>query len=193
MAYTTEQLDKKFKELPEDLKNIMVSVETAKIMTEIGKEFGLHIDQTGKMADQTGLVLLGLMMPTEFVSALSSELGIERLRANQLANKINEKVFYKVRESLKTIREKNKGPKANEIISGIPDKEELLAGIENPESIPVNRRFSVPEKQTPPIQPETKKEEVPKNIDIFQTKTTENTTLPKTTTQKGPDPYKEAI
>jgi len=200
MSYTPEQLEEKFNQLPKDLQDIMVSIETADIVNSIGEEFDLHIDQIGKLADQTGLVMLGVMMPNEFVGALSVELGIERLLANKIANRVNERLFYKIRDSLKVAREKNKGPSATETITGIPDREELLAGIENPQTIPTPNRFTPrpPERplQTEPTEVVAETIEPPEEEkDIFEMKTTESVGLPKTETNKGSgsDPYREKI
>lgn len=103
MNYTKEQLKQIFKSLPEDLQDAITSVESAQILSEIGKKFKLHLDQQSFLGDETGYVLLGVSDPMEFVSSLSIKLGIDRNTASQIVSEINEKIFVKIKESLRQI------------------------------------------------------------------------------------------
>ncbi len=163
--YTTQQLNDLYQKLPEDLKEIIASVDSTAIIQEIGKDHGLHIDQLGELGSETGYVLMGITAPTQFVTNLTSRLKIDRLIANTIANDINEKIFSKVRESLKKIQTENKeiGPTAKEILTGIPAqpgsqihqqiKDETLSAIEKPESVVVTSKFPGTATSAPKINP----------------------------------------
>ncbi|MFA5987625.1 MAG: hypothetical protein WC797_03180 [Candidatus Paceibacterota bacterium] len=152
MEPTSEQVNNRFDKLPEDLKDAILSVDTANIMLTVGQGHQLHVDQIGEMADEAGLVLMGFTPPTQFVGNISRRLKVDRLVANEIANDINEKLFVKVRDSLKKIQAQDFGGQksaAQEQISGIPnsasDIEKMrattLQGIEKPESISVPTSF----------------------------------------------------
>lgn len=147
MKYSSEELNERFDNLPEDLKNAFLSVDTAHVINSIGRKYGLYIDKIGETAEETGLVLLGLTHPTEFVSNLTKRLGIDRVVASQIASEINDQVFLKVRELLKDVqREKIK--KEEEIeLEPRPSKDALLAALEHPEGMlkrPVSKPGEIP-------------------------------------------------
>ena len=142
MEYTSDQLNEIFEKLPEALKDAIVSVDNAKTISEIGRKYGLHIDQTGEMAEEVGSVLLGLAHPTELVNNLTRRLGIERVIASQVAAEINEEIFLKIREYLKSepeigvVRSQPQGVFA-------PVRDALLAAIEKPHLIEMSTRHEI--------------------------------------------------
>lgn len=164
MQYSSDELNEIFDKLPEALKDAIVSVDNARIIGEIGKKYNLHIDQTGEVAEEVGLVLLGLTHPTEFVSQLTKKVGIDRVVASQIASDINDRIFLKVRELLKSlqvakptefpaepetefVRSRSQGGFAPNPVSGPPvhpTRDALLEAIENPDGL--SKRL----KPTPP-------------------------------------------
>ena len=135
MNYSSEELNEIFKTLPEELKDAIVSVDTAKVINETGKKYGLHVDQIGAVASQTGLVLLGVLHPTEFVSGVTKAAGIERVVASQIASDINDKIFLKVREILKGVTNKPAVEEPVDDSGPRPLRDALLKAIENPEGV----------------------------------------------------------
>jgi hypothetical protein len=101
--YTQQQLLERYRKLPGDLKEAIFSVETAEIIQKISKKYGLHIDKMGELASETGLVMLGITHPRDFISNISSRLEISREKATEIAKDINNEIFSKVRENLKNI------------------------------------------------------------------------------------------
>lgn len=99
--YTQQQLEERYQRLPESLKDAMFSVDIAKRMVEVSHKFGLSIEKSGFLAEETGYVVLGLVRPDEFVSALVDQLEINRETAEKIALEINHQVFYPLREALK--------------------------------------------------------------------------------------------
>lgn len=101
-----------FDELPENIQDAIMSVNSSDAITEISEKYKLHIDQQASLGSETGLVLLGLTDPMEFVNNLSSKLGIDKNIASQIVGEINEKIFVKVKDSLRAIHsgQKNSGP-----------------------------------------------------------------------------------
>lgn len=100
--YTKEQLEAQYNKLPDALKDALFSVDVASKIYGIGRKFGLTIEKTGFMAEETGYVVLGLTRPTEFVQFLANVLETEESKTRAIANEINNLIFFPLREALKT-------------------------------------------------------------------------------------------
>ncbi len=100
---TPEQLKELYKKLPEDLKDAIFSADSGEALREIAKNKGLAIDKSGELADETGSVMLGLTPPKDFVRNLERRLGVDEKTAREIAAEVNERIFAKVRDSLKKI------------------------------------------------------------------------------------------
>lgn len=104
-----DQNDKKlnmmerFRDLPDDLQNAVFSPNTADAILAVGKKAGIAIDKIGELADETGLVMLGLTPPGEFIRNLTKRLEVDPEKAKAIAEEINQKIFQPVRESLKRV------------------------------------------------------------------------------------------
>lgn len=101
--YTQEQLLEKFNSLPQELKQAIAGVETSEIIQSISRKHHLQIDQMGELAAETGLVLLGLTKPEDYIKNLNSRLKINLKDARDIALEVNIEIFSKVKESLKKL------------------------------------------------------------------------------------------
>jgi hypothetical protein len=171
--YTPEQLLEFYKKLPKDLQEAIINIDTPGIIQAIGKKYNLPIDKTGELADETGLVMLGLTHPNNFISNLTQRLDTDKETARKIGEEINNQIFAKVRESLKKVHEINPTPEI------VPAKEEILKEIEKDET----------------------KEEVPgilkgaTQTTVFEAKTKEEVLRipPEEKKYSGGDPYREPI
>ena len=103
MDYTPEQLEEKFKSLPANVRETLTSVDVEERLRTIGRAHQLHLDILGELADETGLVMLGLTHPRSYVGNLMKRLGISNNEAVSLARDVNEQIFSPIREALKRI------------------------------------------------------------------------------------------
>lgn len=101
--YTKEQLLTKFNSLPQELKQAIAGVKTSEIIQNISKKHHLQIDQMGELAAETGLVLLGLTKPEDYIKNLNNRLKINLKDARDIALEVNIEIFSKVKESLKKL------------------------------------------------------------------------------------------
>jgi hypothetical protein len=85
MDYTPEQLEEKFNLLPENVRQTLNSVHVEERILSIGRAHKLHVDILDEFADETGLVMLGLTHPKNYVAHLSERLGISNDEAVSLA------------------------------------------------------------------------------------------------------------
>lgn len=101
--FTEEQIAQMYDNLPEDLKDAIFGVEMNEIVEKIGRENQLNIEQIGDLANETGMVMLGVTHPNEFIANLAERLETDKEKARAIAQEINEQVFKPVRDSLRKI------------------------------------------------------------------------------------------
>lgn len=150
MNYTQDQLIESYKKLPEDVKEAMFAVESADKIQTIGKKHKLHIDQVGELGTQTGLVMLGVLPPKDFVKAITDKLNVNQDLARLIAADINTEIFTPIRESLKKIHHLDfsgevKTPEQSPQPTTEPAKEPLISAFAAKTSDPVatNQQESV--------------------------------------------------
>lgn len=170
-----------YKKLPKDLQEAILSVDSAEKIRAIGEKYHLAIDKMGEMADETGLVMLGLTSPREFIPNLASRLNVDKEMARKIAEEINSQVFVRVRESLKkvhAIKEESGGKEEH------PQKAEILNEIEKDETPPILKGTATP--------PAPSKVEAPHPFEA-KIKNEVFRIPPEERKYKGSDPYKEPI
>jgi len=101
--YSPEALEKRYAELPEDVRIALSSEETAMNLTAIGEKHGLLEDRLDTLVNETGYVMLGLTHPSVFIQNLTTKMGISRENAQQIAEEVNNAIFRPIRDSLKRI------------------------------------------------------------------------------------------
>ncbi|MDE2213096.1 MAG: hypothetical protein KGJ34_00995 [Patescibacteria group bacterium] len=127
-ARTPEEIAKKFDALPAEIKSLIYSAEMLNTVERIGEKYKLHVDQLGLLESQTADVMIGFSKPENFVSNLSRSVQIEVGVATAIAAEINDQLFLKIRESLKTkgvsevVQEPLHNPPATSIIPPVSQK-----------------------------------------------------------------------
>lgn len=132
-----EKILEKYNSLPDDLKAALFSSAVTNNIFEVGKKYGLAIDKIGELADETGLVMLGITKPSEYVRNLAQRLGVEQEKAKAIAEEINQKVFQQVRESLKKVHGLGEQPPAPK---PLPKREDIV----KPEIKPIEIKQVLP-------------------------------------------------
>lgn len=180
---TPDELRALYKKLPDDVREAYFSVDTGDILQAIGKEKGLNVEKFGILADETGLLMLGLTRPTDFTSHLADRLEIDKEKAKEIAQEINVKVFSKIRDSLRQMHNPAPQPEpekdSEKPISTVPH---IINPLPTAKDMPEEKIIPTPE-------PETAKT-------IFEERTKEEIFRSKPEITKYPggvDPYKEPI
>ena len=137
------KLTPKYEELPQDIREVFESDEIGKSVRTIGANFGLHIDQTGRVYNAVNLVLTGELEPTLFVETIAKNAAITNQQAVDIAKAVNEKVFLTVRESLKKIHGVGKEAPTRQN-APLEKKKDVIQAIEAPESVPMRVRVIEP-------------------------------------------------
>jgi hypothetical protein len=99
--YTKEQLKKLYKDLPDELKEAIFSMETVDSIYDICARN--EIEKVKELAKYIGRVLLGVLPPDEFEETIKKELKIEKDKAKKVAREIDRFIFYPVKTSLEEI------------------------------------------------------------------------------------------
>lgn len=151
---TIEELQKKFESLPEDLRWAIMAANVDDNVIEMGKEFGLNVEQMGQLSLETHAVMFGYTHPDKFEESIKASLGLPDEKIKAIVNSVNEKILKNIREQLMALHGVKPEPKKEEEIFGkagieimpeeitAPRKDEnierpadMLSKVENPELI----------------------------------------------------------
>lgn len=197
--HTTEQLMEKFNKLPQDIKDAILNVNTSEIINSICGKYKLNVTKAGEVADETGLVMLGITHPKDFISNIAKRLEVDNMTASKIGQDVNEQIFSKVRESLKNLHNLQdetqtlsvssgvtSTPGVNSVSGGIPieTKEEIKSTLEKDETVHTPEVPSIIMGVKTPSVFEEKT-----NSGVFRTPPEET----KHTEVKAVDPYREPI
>ena len=136
--FTEEQIAQMYDNLPEDLKDAIFGLEMNEIVERIGRENQLNIEQIGDLANETGMVMLGVTHPNEFIGNLTERLEVDKEKARAIAGEINEQIFKNVQESLRKIHNMREGGEEENQDKVSPfgnSQGETLKSEHNPEDI----------------------------------------------------------
>ena len=107
---TQTKITERLAELPDDVREAILSSEFEKKVQAIGARHQLHIDQVGKLGDETMLVMLGFTNTADFVGNVAEHVGVSREQASTVATDINNDILGAIRESLKKFSEQPAPP-----------------------------------------------------------------------------------
>lgn len=103
MTYAPAELYEKFKNLPDDVQNSFLSIDTYNILHKIVERYHLHVDQSGLLSEEVGLVMLGATRPDDFLTSIQTKLGIPLETAGNIVKDINTEIFFPIRSSLEAL------------------------------------------------------------------------------------------
>jgi len=152
-THTQEQILEKYKNLPLDVQEAIFSVDTANIIQKISRDNNLNVEKMGILADETGLLMLGITHPNEFIPNLANRLEIDKQTASKIGQEINTQIFAKIRESLKKIHEQGSSvpPAPNDLSRAesreVEGKLEKIDSYKMPRIIKPVRHFKEPEEE----------------------------------------------
>lgn len=96
-----QQIEARLAELPEAIREAILSNDIGGHIRTIGTNHKLHVDQLAILEDITIMTMLGFSPNAEFENQLKNQLSIDDNTAQALAGDINTEIFMVVRESLK--------------------------------------------------------------------------------------------
>ncbi|MEI6864002.1 MAG: hypothetical protein WCK46_01340 [Candidatus Adlerbacteria bacterium] len=115
-----EKIKERLAELPQDVQDAVLSADMGTHIHSIGQKHGLHIDQIGKLEDETMLVMLGFFDADTFNQQIQDQLAIPAEDAAAIAGEVSDTVFAPIRESLKNFVTNKATPEKVEQNSALP-------------------------------------------------------------------------
>ena len=103
MNYTEEKLELAFENLPDDVRQAMGSLDTTRVIQNLGHKYNLHTDKVGELAEEVGLFMLGLSRPADLLINIKNRLNVPLETAGNIVKDVNIQLFFPIRESLKKI------------------------------------------------------------------------------------------
>src|SRR3990167_7828126 len=162
MEFTREELEKKYRGLPEELRRALDSTEVYDALRTIVAKHGLHIDQSAVLEDEISLVLLGIVSAYDFTKRIKEGLGLSLTETENIVRDVNEVIFKKYREHLMMPME----PVASVGEEENLNREEILKEIENPDYDKKpdlsEKREAAPERGAPA--PDAPRSDAPDNL-----------------------------
>ncbi len=133
MRLSKEIIDRKLETAPQSVRDAVMSDEVAASLVGIGQEHNLHIDQIGILEEESLYVMLGITDSGEFIKNLRDRIGLSSDEAGRVAQDVNDKVLLLIRSNLQNPSQTQTAQPSNpESI----EKEDILAGIEDPQPAP---------------------------------------------------------
>lgn len=183
--------------IPEQLQELVFNKTWEKKAQELGSQYDLTDLEKNTLSEQILLVLLALESRGDFLANLKRSIHISEDKLSLIAQKVDNDVFMPVREILDALDEVEETPGGVEVSSeDIGDdeefvsesKEEMLHGIEEPESI------------LPEVAPHNLPATTDKDDSLISGAMSHSTITPKEnapsqkmSTYKASDPYRESI
>jgi len=96
-------VEEQLKKVPEEIKKVFFSIETAEKIGAIGDREGLLLDQINDLIEETGLTMIGLKPAKQFVGNISKKLNINQETAQKITDDINKEVMTDIRSSIQKI------------------------------------------------------------------------------------------
>ncbi|MBY0294287.1 hypothetical protein K2Q08_03075 [Patescibacteria group bacterium] len=109
---TQNKIQQRLAELPQDVRDAVLSAQLGERLRAIGQKHSLHIDQIGVLEDEVMLVMLGFFEPEELNNQIATQLRIPAQDASAIVQEVNEQIFLPIRESMKRFSESKRTPKA---------------------------------------------------------------------------------
>ena len=100
IQYTQKELQKLFDSLPQELKDTLLSEETAERISEICKRYKITEENIPKTAKLVGDILMGLLPPEELRESLERKLYINKDKAENISREVNRFILFPVKGSL---------------------------------------------------------------------------------------------
>ncbi|PJE74529.1 MAG: hypothetical protein COV01_00650 [Candidatus Taylorbacteria bacterium CG10_big_fil_rev_8_21_14_0_10_41_48] len=140
-------LEKKYNEAPQEIKNLLASQETIDKISNIGKKYTLQIDRVGKIEEIITLFSLSLVSEKEFLNSIYEVVDGNKQKANSLVDEINQTIFLPIRKKIMSeTSEINNYQKITQKSQNESNRNDILSEIENPS--PVEHPISIAQEKT---------------------------------------------
>jgi hypothetical protein len=139
MEYSQTELRKLFDTLPQELKETLLSEETADRIREICNRHKVEEKDVPRIAKLIGKMLMGLLPPEEFLETLKKEIGLNEEDSKNISREVNRLILFPVKQSLAEFYNEIKFAPGGRLEKETkPEKESTVAEKETKEKEKVN-------------------------------------------------------
>ncbi len=127
-------IQERFKKLPAPIQEMVTSPDTQRLVQDIGKRYGLHIDEMGALENELIIVLLGLEMPQALPHNVMKATHLKEEEAMKIATELNEKLLEPLREEFRLLYKKDIVEEEDQIRMSDPTSLDStdVGGVSNP-------------------------------------------------------------
>lgn len=104
MEITIEEIQKKFEELPEDIKWAIMEADVENKILEIGKKEELNVSQMGQLALEVNTAMLGFYPIEKFEDSLKVSMKLSDDKTKMIVEDVNNMILKTIREKMKENR-----------------------------------------------------------------------------------------
>ncbi len=101
IEFSTEKIKEAYDKSNPIIKQIVLDSWVTEDVSLIGKKYSLRVDKIDILVKLVGYVVLNLLPISKLIKAISDEIGLEQNQSSEIAKKIDEIIFTKIREKLK--------------------------------------------------------------------------------------------
>ncbi|MGH8559653.1 MAG: hypothetical protein ACRESZ_19825 [Methylococcales bacterium] len=93
MPSNLKEMRARYKTLPDDVQDAVISINVEEVLEEIQKQYSLHVDQASELADETYLLMHGITHPAQFVGNIANRCRISPETARKIGGKSTKRFF----------------------------------------------------------------------------------------------------
>ncbi len=158
IKYKPQQYNDILDKLPQEVRDVVLSLDTSQHLWKIGEKRNLQIDQIGIMHDMAMDAMMGIVATKNLVGELEKELHVSALEASVIARDIDENIFKPIKQTMVTLYAGRAPNKPSSSLVSFYEEDEshpelkrdnLLKAIEDPTPAPVKVEVKKPIIQAP--------------------------------------------
>ncbi len=207
-----ETLSARWKELPENVRALILSPDFKKTIGDIGTQYSLSADQQDALYQETFFVVFGIIHLMDFTDNVEREVAVSKEQARTLAREVGNRLFVTIKDYLKErgdeleASKKESAPEdgpaqsADEAIAGVQIEPTIEAPSTQEETSTIDREKLLKEIEQPstiaPTPQNTSRTTIDSKLSTVVKIPTESVHVDMnkpTNSYKGQDPYREPL
>lgn len=147
-AFDEARIADAYRKTPIEIRQSLESIGFLSRLQGVARKFGLNVEETGELVSETGLVLLGLTKPPQFIDNLAKRLRLPRDRAFAVGQAVNMEVLRPVREIIRKMNDSTNYEQETKIRT--EEKQNTNEGFKFAPSVPQNPPPTLPKYTSDP-------------------------------------------
>ncbi|MBI4114886.1 MAG: hypothetical protein HY445_03530 [Candidatus Niyogibacteria bacterium] len=103
MRLSKTEIQERYRNLPDALREAVFSTEITETLLTLGKKYNLSIEKIGELHTETNYIIFGISHPRDFIRNIQKATGVDALTAKNIAQEVNTLIFANIRDELKKL------------------------------------------------------------------------------------------